>query len=359
MRFMLFLFCWLSVFTFSQNTGSIVGIESKVKAGFLLPHRSVMHHLLQGHSFAFEGSYTFQTSGEKEWQQAFRFPRWGGTFFIADFGNPQQLGWSFGSYLFGELPIFRKNKIALMSKIGGGLGYVTKKYDLKENPKNNSIGSHLNSLIVIGMNLNYQFKQAELALGIDMTHLSNGAAKLPNLGINVPYLSLGYTRYLKELKFDFDEKPISSYIAELNQWQLNVMAILSTKQIYPTGGRNYFVGALGVFGSRKLGRKSGLDVGLDIIFNESLKDRIDGQEFSNLDALQIGIFGGYFIPINRLRILFGMGYYVKNTINADGPIYHRLSTRYKLNKRWNIHCGIKSHWGKADYFEFGLFYRIL
>jgi hypothetical protein len=346
-------------FVFGQNQESVAGFEAKGKIGFLMPHRPVMHHLLQGHSFAFEGSYTMQTTGQKEWHQTFRFPRWGATFFIADFGNPDQLGWSLGSYIFGELPVFRKNRFALMSKLGGGIGYVNKKYDLQDNPKNNSIGSHLNSLIVLGMNMNYQFQKSEIALGIDMTHLSNGAVKLPNLGINVPYLSLGYTRYLEELQFDHSEKPLSSHIAELNQWQLNLMGLVSTKQIYPTGGKNYFVGALGIFGSRKFGRKSGVDVGIDIIYNASLKDRLQDQEYNHIDAIQLGLFAGYFIPINRLRILLGMGYYAKNTINVDGPFYHRLSTRYKLNKRWNIHFGIKSHWGKADYFEFGFFYRIL
>jgi hypothetical protein len=357
-RLLVFL-CIVSNLVHSQQEDYSVGIEIKGKAGFLLPHRPVMHHLLQGHSIAFEGSYVLQTNGSKEWHQAFRFPRWGGTLFLSDFGNPEQLGWASGAYLFGELPIFRSNKFALMAKMGGGVGYVSKKYDLETNPKNNSIGSHINSLIVIGMNLNYQLNQSEISLGLDMTHLSNGATKLPNLGINVPYLSLGYTRYLNELKFDNEEKPVSKHIAELNQWQLNVMGILSSKQIYPTGGRNYLVSALGIFGSRKFSRKAGLDVGLDIIYNESIKYRFEEEEFSDMEALQVGIFAGYFIPINRLRVLLGMGYYAKNNINPDGPVYHRLSTRYKLNEKWNIHFGIKSHWGRADYFEFGVFYRII
>ena len=353
------IFLTFSILTFCQKENANIGIEVKGKIGFLLPHRPVMHHLLQGHSVALEGSYILQTNGNKEWQQAYNHPRWGGTFYLSDFGNPEQLGWAAGGYLFGELPVFRINNFVLMSKMGGGLAYVSKKYDLQENPKNNSIGSHLNSLIVMGLNLNYQLKQSEIALGFDMTHLSNGATKLPNLGINAPYFSLGYTQYLNELHYISEDNPISNHIAELNKWQLNVMGILSTKQIYPTGGRNYLVSALGIFGSRKFSRKSGLDIGLDVIYNESIKDRVDDQEHNDLEALQVGLFAGYFIPINRLRVLLGMGYYAKNDIDLDGPLYHRLSVRYKLNKHWNIHFGIKSHWGRADYFEYGIFYRIL
>lgn len=356
---MLFLFFFVCSLSFGQEVERIHGIETRGKIGFLLPHRPVMHHLLQGHSRAFEASYVIQTNGNEEWHHSFRFPRWGGTAYFSDFGNPEQLGWAGGAYLFGELPIVRANKFAFMSKLGGGLAYVSKKYDIESNPKNNSIGSHLNSLIVIGVNANYQLKQSELSLGLDMTHLSNGATILPNLGINVPYLSFGYTHYLKSVTYNNDSLPMSPHIAALDKWQFNIMGILSTKQIYPTGGRNYLVSALGLFATKKFSRKAGMDLGLDIIYNESIKDRIEEKDnITDLEAMQIGLFAGYFIPINRLRVLLGMGYYIKNDFNPDGPFYHRLSVRYKLTQRWNIHFGIKSHWGKADYFEYGLFYKI-
>jgi hypothetical protein len=359
MKQVLFVFFFACNLSFGQELERIHGIETRGKIGFLLPHRPVMHHLLQGHSRAFEASYVIQTNGNEEWQQSFRLPRWGGTAYFSDFGNPEQLGWAGGAYLFGELPIVRVNKFAFMAKLGGGLAYVSKKYDKVINPKNNSIGSHWNSLIVVGVATNYQLKQSELSLGLDMTHLSNGATVLPNLGINVPYLSLGYTHYLKNIVYKDEPLPMSSHIAALDKWQLNVMGIVSTKQIYPTGGRNYLVSSLGIFATKKFSRKAGMDLGLDIIYNGSLKDRaVEIENVTVIEAVQVGLFAGYFIPINRLRVLLGMGYYIKDNFSPEGPFYHRLAVRYKLTEKWNIHFGIKSHWGKADYIEYGIFYKI-
>lgn len=330
-----------------------IGIEIRPKYGFVLPHRAIMSHLVQGHSSAIEVAYVNQTAGTKEWESRFSMPRYGVALYFSGFGNREVLGSGVGSFGFIELPIFRLNSWMFGGKLTAGLSYVTRKYDAVDNPKNNAIGSHVNSLVVVGAVLSKQLIQGELSLGIDMTHLSNGAAVLPNLGLNIPYLSLGYTRYLNPLIFGND---LETNEMEIETHRIYSSLNFSTKQIYPTGGRNYFVGSIFTYYHHQFSRKAALDVGLDMIFNASHRD-LKSEAVKFMDVAQIGVFAGYVLPVNAFEYVLGMGYYVRNPINPNGPVYHRFGFRYKVSERIKLNVCIKSHWGKADYFEYGIIYR--
>jgi hypothetical protein len=351
MRWLLLIGLFIQMHIFCQTEN--LGIEVRSKLGYLLPHRVIMEHLVQGHAPAVELSFVKQTTGIKEWEQRYALPRYGVTGYFSDFGNREVLGVGFGAFGFIDLPIHRRGSWMLTSKLSAGVSHVTKHYDKLTNPKNNAIGSHMNCLVVIGLNLHKQFEQSELTLGIDMTHLSNGATQLPNLGINVPYLSVGYTRYFKPL--EFADETVESQ-PKYQRHAFYSSTIISTKQIYPTGGRNYFVGSILNFYHHQFARKVALDIGLDLIFNGAHRD-MASFEAGFLDAIQAGVWAGYVLPVNQFDYILGMGYYLKNTINPDGPVYHRFGVRYRMNEHWYLNLSIKSHWGRADYFEYGILYR--
>lgn len=340
------------------DAGSNFGIEYRYKVGFLLPHRSVMKHLVQGHAHGGELSLIIQTSGENEWENTFNLPRYGVTGYFSDFGFKEVLGQAGGAYLFSEIPFIKKNDWSFNSKLGFGLAYVSRVFDQNKNPKNNSVSTHLNSLVVIGLQLNKQFNQNELSLGVDMTHISNGAAKMPNLGLNVPYLSFGYTRYFQSVNYKpSNNRELHPFVEMRNNWQLNMIGIVSSRQVYPTGGNNFLVSALGVYASKKVKRKFAFDIGLDFILNQSHRKRLD-TPINQLDLLQIGMYAGYVLPINKLSFTLGFGTYIKNKYNLDGNIYNRFGCRYQFHDRWSANITIKAHWGRADYFEYGLMYRL-
>lgn len=339
--------------SFSQSKWENVGIEVRPKVGFLLPHRSVMTHLLKGHAVGGELNLVKQTSGRQEWEMEYGRPRYGVSVYFSDFGNIEVLGQAFGTQGFVELPMATYRSWSLNGKLTAGLGFVTKKFDLEDNPKNNAIGSHLNALVIFGVNINKYFKQSTWSLGIDMTHLSNGAASLPNLGINVPYLSLGYTRYFQPL---FIAEEATSQPIAFVQHAFYTSALFSLKQIYPTGGRHYFVGSASAIYHHQFTRKAAVDIAFDVISNQSHADETSAT-VSQWDILQLGVYAGYVLPVNQFDYLLGMGYYVKKTINPNGPVYHRFGFRYHLNEKVMLNLSIKSHWGKADYFEYGIVYR--
>ena len=105
----------------------------------------------------------------------------------------------------------------------------------------------------------------------------------------------------------------------------------------------------------KRSRKCAIDFAIDFIYNQSHQELIADPNIGRV--FQVGLFSAYVLPVNRFHYLLGMGYYVKNQINPDGNFYHRFGFRYHMNDRFGFNLTIKSHWGKADYFEYGIIYQ--
>lgn len=343
----------VNYFNAQDNASYQDGIQFAIKKGFLIPHRAVMHHLLQGHSTGFTIGWIRQTLSGEEWYNTFRQPQHGLKFNYMDIGNKDVLGtsWSLAGNTF--IPFWRCNRFAIQGHLALGLNYMTKRFDQTENPKNNAISSHMNSFVLVGKAYEYSFSRLALRLEVEMAHMSNGAAKLPNLGLNVANINLGASYFFNPLnKNAFKMNNSEPNFSPQAYWKL--FGAISTKQVFPTGGPNFLMGSASVFWHRHWRRKLAFDVGLDVFQNGSLQRAYPTSSW--LQRKQIGIYGGYVLPINKLQFTVGMGCYVKNDFNPDGPLYHRFGTRYHLNDRWVANLTIKSHWGKADYFEYGVFY---
>ena len=204
MRFILALF--FTVFSFISDAQTIgtkeIWVEGKFKAGFLAAHRGMIGHLPTEHAFAGEISYLLQSKGQKDWHYNFRKPTYGFTAFFGSVGNRELLGHYFGSYAFMSFPLVKQKFYTFSFKIGGGLGCGTKVYDPEDNVLSAAVSTHLNAMIVAGVESRFVFGNNSAILGLDMTHFSNGATKVPNLGLNLPcpLFRLSYMQYIERGK---------------------------------------------------------------------------------------------------------------------------------------------------------------
>jgi hypothetical protein len=57
-------------------------------------------------------------------------------------------------------------------------------------------------------------------------------------------------------------------------------------------------------------------------------------------------------------MLFENGYYLYNRYKDDGNIYSRLCLRYHFSDRYFAVLNLKSHFAKADYWEYGIGMRL-
>jgi len=345
------------------------GFEVRGKVGFLAAHHAGMAHIPKQLALATEFTYLKRLTGDRVWQKSYRNPIVGSTLFIGSVGNNEILGRYIGVYGFAELPIIKYKKYRLDWRFSSGLGYTNKPYDPVFNPKNVAIGSRLNALMCFALKQTFGFRNSAFTLAVDMTHFSNGAYKVPNLGINLPYLSIGFQHYFegkinrnenleKDAASRIKPRPKDNFLT-YQQWQLSINGIFTCKETMPIGGKKYPVYA-GSLSLRRYGsQKSGVEVNLDVFSKQAIMNYEPMVSKSQLDILQVGISASYILPLDRFNFVYGAGLYIRDRYRADGPLYIRLGCRYYVTQNISAVFGLKTHYAKADYLEFGLSYHFI
>lgn len=341
-----------SLLCYGQNSTQW-GIEGRFKTGLLLGHRPVMGHLVKNHAFAGEISFVKRASGQKAWHSSYKYPELGLTLYAGSAGNKVILGNYFGIYGFTKFPFVARKSFRLNGKLGAGLGFGTKQYDPITNPKNVAMSSPINAMICIGLDARYYFSKNWLSLGIDMTHFSNGAFKVPNLGLNLPFLSVGYGRYIKTI--DTVQTSNKFYVPQ-RKLLLGATAIISAKEVFPTGGKRYPVYALSIHARTFLKPRVGWELSLDFMSKQAIFGYRPEIVKTQADIFQFGIYAGYLLPLDRFHFVLGMGYYARDKYQPEDAFYHRVGMRYYLKNGINFNLVLKSHWARADYVEWGIGY---
>jgi hypothetical protein len=147
----------------------------------------------------------WQTYGKKVWHEWQHYPSFGISLLHYDLGDVQVFGHAFAVYPSLDLRIFKKMK-SLKTNIqwGWGLAYLTRHYDQFTNPTNNAVGSALNNITDFKFKFEKPFSSNWTAFGaFSFTHFSNGSARLPNYGINIPAFNIGAKWTPKPLDFGF------------------------------------------------------------------------------------------------------------------------------------------------------------
>lgn len=335
-----------SILTFQGHSWKL-----KYKIGYLGIHHSSMSHLPRQYAQAVELSYYKNSTGVKEIDQAFGNPKIGATLFHGTVGNNEILGHYSGLYGFVEFPFVKQNNFEWNSKLGVGLAFTNKCF--KNENRNIPIGSFTNAQICIGTEFIINRGKNYWHTGIDITHFSNAATKLPNYGINLFYLSLGYSRNLSN-----NEKSLIKQDSRLpiRKWLFGGILIGSWKEVMPINSSKNLVGAINLHSKRFFNYKSGIEFDLDIIYKESTRYYLPQIEKNFTDIIQIGLYGAYIIPLEKFHFIFGMGAYLRDKFKPEDPLYHRIGMRYQWQNGIISNLTLKTHFGRADYLEWGIGY---
>ncbi len=337
----------------AQNLSPQWSIEAKYRYGFLVGHRNVMGHLAQNHAQGFEIIATKRASGIKKWHHDYKMPEFKFHFYYGNVSNRQILG-NYGA-LFSTInyPFVQSKNIRFSGYFGTGIGFSSKWYDPVKNPKNVAMSSPVFAMMNFGLNVQYTFKRNFLTLGADIMHFSNGGTKVPNLGLNLPYFSLSYGRVITEKE---TKEPSPTFSFPLRKIFYGITAIGSAKQNYPTGERYYGIYAINLHARTILKPKAGIELSLDVISKQAIFGYRPDIEKTQWKVLQMGIYAGYILPLDRFHYFAGVGIYVKDFYKPDEPVYIRIGGRYYFDNGLHAQFSLKTHYGKADYIELGLGY---
>jgi hypothetical protein len=326
--------------------------------GFIIAHHSEMLFLTQGHVSIAEICLSRPSYGKKFWNQLFRFPEPGISICIFDLGNPQYLGNLYSICPYIDFPLNRSLRSKLCFRAGGGLSYLTKPFDRVTNYKDIAIGSHLNGFMNFRLTLKEEISQRlRLDFGVGMSHCSNGAFKMPNLGLNMPTvdLGIGYSLYPCPAYHRLDTLPLCD-----KKPFLAVSLAGALSQINPPGGHDF--GAVVVSASlyRRWNHKNMWNAGFEIFYNEANYREIVRTDASvtRFRYIQPAAKIGYSLCVGRLSMPLDLGFYFYDKVNGEPfPMYEKIGLRYQVSKRILIGVSLKTYFARAEFFEWGITYR--
>lgn len=304
------------------------------------------------------------TNGKKHWHQRFKYPEFGFALLYLDFGNSAVLGRGAGLFPYISFPVVNKPKYKFQIRIGAGIGYVNKSYDMITNPTNNVIGSAINNITQLKIINNIKLtKKWNLLAGASFTHFSNGNMQKPNLGINTISGNIG-------LQYLPNNKPMRYQPDSTLRYTKRIMASvkfgLAINEGRVIGASKYPIYIVEAVAIKHTSRFNRLRIGLDyeyrsdIFVNQQLA--IDNQQqTTRLQVSRFAVLIGDEIVLGNFGIQFNMGFYVNNFIDKPLFLYNKFGLVYypPINKQKpTLYLGafLKTHAAIADYAEFGVGY---
>jgi hypothetical protein len=335
--------------------------------GFFIANQPKSLYLRNDHSQMLELSLSRQTTGRHNWERESNLPRLGIGLLYGDLGSREYLGKLAALYPFIHFPLIRAKRSVTSFRLGAGLGWVEKPYDKETNYKNLMIGTHLNAAISLRLQTEWEImRNLYLNAGLAFTHLSNGSVRLPNLGLNIPAVSAG-------LRYERSSTPAVKATAAREvgtqngdkrfrrSTNLYVHGGFAFKQTYPLESKVQLVRILGFELTRSLTPVSRLAGGLNFSYDPSLSEEVYEAPTYTFDnsafQLQGSVYAGYEHVVGRLSIPVQLGLYFYNNYSIS-QVYQMIGLRYRFAERWVASVQLKAHFGKADYIQYGVGYKI-
>lgn len=310
------------------------------------------------------GGFSTRPSGRHKWHHLFGFPETGvrGMFFFP--GNAEIFGHGFSILPTISIPLKETRNFQLRYTTGYSLGILTRPYHRTRNPGNNVIGSPVNYYVLFQLESRWRLMESWfLNLNVDYSHFSNSRTEVPNLGINIPAVSLGLRK----------ENPLRSpgltrLSGEIKTWsrfQPGIRLGLGLNSQKAPGGPVYPVYVGSAYLSRVWKEQIRFKAGTEWFFSQSILGFIRNQDIMIEDDQWASTGGIVFVGseflLGKLAIVVHLGPYIKRAYQMDYLLYTKFGTQYYLfNQQHNpyfqpfLGAYVHAHSGEADFAEFAL-----
>lgn len=331
--------------------------HASLTPGYLVPHRNYMLNMASP-TFGGHVAVEFKGSGNTHIDSLAGDFNWGFKLYYSHLGNPGLSGdvWALNPYFRIRLGSDRYGQTFL--RLGTGLGYFTRIFDPEKNPTNRAISNRLNGAMHFHL-MRYQpvHEAYSIHYGVGISHFSNGNYSRPNLGINMPELTVGLSYRCKNCK------PASvSYepVLARNYWELrggwgSKQARVSDPtrlQVY-TGSFTY-----GWAQSAIRNLRFGLDLNYDAMNAYVPFYPSTIEEAALHDKLELGLRSGMEYRYNAVGVQLELGAYLyQPALITKYPVYIAVGMQYHY-KKFAIGPRLKTHLGVADFIDIGLQYRV-
>ena len=340
-------------------------VELRTSWSFTVCHHEEMQ-LFRAHFPIFELSLQQTTYGSRTWNQLLNYPAVGVTVIYSGVGGMPEIGSIFGAYPYMSFNFLKSRKNMLNARLGVGVGYATKIWDARDNPKNTFLGSHFNALFSINLEYSRVLSQRwQLSFYTGMTHMSNASSRCPNNGINLWQFGLSGRYFLKQPRErlpleTIDNKQYRSWKSSNISWYVSFLYSLKDIDEYMGYGRHWSVYNLQLNVMKRVSQMSKVGIGLDLVYDETDKEvlRFNGIRYKPIEILKPGVNVAYELVLKSTSFLFNFGCHVGGKEMCEGRIYQKLNLKQNIGDYFVLTFGLTTHWGWADYLGFGVGFKI-
>jgi hypothetical protein len=307
-------------------------------------------------SYSYFGELYFQQPAPKATKPNHQLTQWGAGLFFGHTGSKKYIGKMAGTFAFIKMPMLKYRAFKSDIRLGAGLGWIEKPYDVVSNHKNVIIGSSFNGYInALWQNELSISKNVSVNAGLSFSHLSNGSSTLPNLGLNIPALSLGvcYTVHPIEYTVSPDQETTT------RKWTFDAFTSVGIKQIPWIGSKRYLVNVASLEAAKSISFRSSIGGGAFFFYDRTYElDQSDIYPLKrDVSNAQGGIYALYKFQAGRVTLPVQVGIPLVNR-KANEQVFQQVGVRYNVSKKWTGQVLLKTFGGKADLIHLGIGYKI-
>lgn len=341
------------------------GIEANLITGKVFKHEAKFTLPIPDISTGADINLVWHTYGHKPWEQRTHYPRIGLAATYINYGIDSIYGRCIGIYPNIIFPLLTGKKLEWVLRIGDGVGYVTKTYS-RVNPVdtiNVAIGSSINDLIMIVTDAHYHINPHwNVQAGANITHISNGSVRKPNLGVNMAGVHIGVSYFpvtSHPQRITRELKPLS------NRYLFQLRAGASLVSSYTPGGPLYPVYLTTAYISHRWKDMNKVFVGIDYSYHDNVYAFLRNNELERgsekQHAWKSAILAGNEFMIGRVSIAVQAGVYIRQAYIYNADIYEKVTASYYMVqhehgpiKELFIYTSLKAHLSVAELGEMGL-----
>ncbi len=324
-------------------------------------HYKEMRPYTSGTKPAFEVMVGHRKNSFQAFNRIYNYPSIGLGLYRGSPGSRDVIGNATAAFMFMEFAMLEKPKYSSRVKYAFGLAHFSRYFDSITNPLNQAVGAPITAYVNLNLSTHFNYnKSLDLILGLGLTHFSNGAYQMPNLGLNLYDINAGIRYHLnpRETLPRFDKKKMMVIYKPLLRLQAIATAGIMQIDYDPA---YYVVSDLSLNLTVQSQFKTRGGIGFDLFYNQYTKRMLQQEvnDYLLLNSLRGGIYGAFEFDFSRLAVVYNVGFYVFYKADPVKPMYQKVILRYMLNERLFATMALKAHRNKAEYTQFGLGYTIL
>jgi len=295
--------------------------------------------------------YQRQTNPNPAWNNTKSLPQWGFGFSATHSGS-KYVGGLLTLYPYMKLPLLTAGIFQSNLRLAFGLAWVQKPYDEVSNTENLLLSQKISTHANVSWQNEFRLSSRHfLNAALSYYHWSNAKTSLPNLGMNIPSLAIGY-RYA----FNGEtKKPVVSEDSVNKKLFYKLFLTAGIKQMQVPDSSHYLVTMLTGEVSKQLSYSSTVSLGMFITHDASVRTDTLVKNLGSVENSQVAIYASYEYNFGRLTIPVQFGVFV---YNSNSGWLESVGMRYKLSRNWMAQLLLKAHGHKADLMHFGFGYLI-